>query len=255
MKHREHTRSEGGNTLLLEGTHAVEEALTSGRAGLLTEIYFRDGAHEARLEEVRKLAEQHRVPIRRLDAESFRRRFPDRHAQGITALLRGFPYADWLDAANVNGTILVLDHVQDPRNVGAILRSALAFNCAAVVMPKDRAAPITDVTIRASAGAAWHLPISRIANVAQSLSALRDGGRWIVGADARGKPLDEWQAPPGQALVLVVGEEGRGLHDLTRKRCDEILAIRHSPKLASLNVSVAAAIMLYELDRRTAGTG
>jgi 23S rRNA (guanosine2251-2'-O)-methyltransferase len=241
---------------VIEGPHAVEEALSSGRASLLNEIYLRDGAHEARLEDVRKLAEQHHVPIRRLDGESFRRRFPDRHAQGVTALLRGFPYADWHDAAAAaHGTILVLDHLQDPRNVGAILRSALAFNCSAVVLPKDRAAPITEVTIRASAGAAWRLPVCRVANIPQVLSALREYNRWIVGADPEGKAVDEWQAPRGQALALVVGEEGRGLHDLTRKRCDELLAIRHSPKLASLNVSVAAAIMLYELDRRATGTG
>lgn len=234
----------------LWGPHSIEQAIRSGRANI-REILVREGAREARTERLERLAVERSIPVRRVEAGAFRRMFPDRHAQGIVARADSFPYADlklYLGTAGPRDLVVLLDHIMDPGNLGAIIRSAFAFHCGAVILPKDRAAQVTETVVRASAGAVWNLPVIQVTNMAQAARALADHDYWIVGADVSGPALSEKPAFPRDRLALVLGEEGGGLSRLVERSCDETISISHDSRIDSLNVSVAAAIMLYEFD-------
>ncbi|MBF0189852.1 MAG: 23S rRNA (guanosine(2251)-2'-O)-methyltransferase RlmB [Magnetococcales bacterium] len=152
--------------------------------------------------------------------------------------------------------LLLLDGVEDPRNLGAILRSAEAFGVTAVVLPKDRSAPLSSVAVKASAGAAARVDTIRVTNLARAIQELQDRDVRVVGLDGDApNRLDggqeDWQGP----IALVLGGEGRGLRRLTRERCDAVLAIPMSGAVGSFNVATAAAIALYELRRRRRTAG
>ncbi len=146
--------------------------------------------------------------------------------------------------------LLALDGVEDPRNLGACLRTADAAGVDAVVVPKDRAAKLTATAIKAATGAAETVPLLRAPNLARMLAWLKDAGVWVVGADASAR-RSLYQAKLAAPVVLVLGGEGRGLRRLTRDTCDEIVSIPMAGAVASLNVSVATGIVLFELLRQT----
>jgi 23S rRNA (guanosine2251-2'-O)-methyltransferase len=144
---------------------------------------------------------------------------------------------------------VLLDGIEDPHNLGAILRTADAAGADGVVIPERRAAGVTPVVTKASAGASEHLPISKVTNIARTIEELKDKNIWVVG-------LDERAAQPYDALdydmdcAIVLGAEGKGLHDLVRRKCDFLVSIPMLGKVPSLNVSVAAAVLLYEVVRQ-----
>jgi len=179
--------------------------------------------------------------------------------QGVVAELRGFEYAelqDILDAAEASGRpalVVVLDGIQDPHNLGAIVRSAHALGAHGVVIAKDRAVPITGVVAKASAGAVEHCPIARVVNISRALEELKEAGLWTAAADPESKePL--WSAKLDGPLALVVGAEGAGVREGVLKHCDFRLGIPMAGQVGSLNASVSAAILLYEVARQR-GTG
>lgn len=179
--------------------------------------------------------------------------------QGVVAELRGFQYAelrDILDAAEASGRpalVVVLDGIQDPHNLGAIIRSAHALGAHGVVIGKDRAVPITGVVAKASAGAVEHCPIARVVNISRALEELKEAGLWTAAADPESRePL--WGARLDGPLALVVGAEGAGVREGVLKHCDFRLGIPMAGQVGSLNASVSAAILLYEVARqRSAG--
>jgi 23S rRNA (guanosine2251-2'-O)-methyltransferase len=179
--------------------------------------------------------------------------------QGVVAELRTFEYVqleDILEAAKGSGRpplVVVLDGIEDPQNLGAIIRSAHALGAHGVVIPKDRAAKVTGAVARASAGAVEHCPVARVVNLARALEDLKAAGLWIAAAVAEG-PESLPQARLDGPLALVIGSEGSGIREGVLKHCDHLLRIPMLGKVASLNASVAAAILLYEAQRqRTAG--
>ncbi len=235
---------------LLLGPHAILEAVRA-RPGAITLVLVATTAergHRASLDELRSRGVRIDArPAAELDALAD----GTRH-QGLLALAGEYPYASFDDVLALadDALIVALDEVTDPHNFGAIVRSAVAFGVDAVITLKDRAAPVTPVVVRASAGATEHARIVRVTNLARSLAALREEGRQIVGLDAEGA-VGVGELPPAErGRVLVVGSEGFGLRPLVRKQCDVLATIPMSGRIASLNASVAAGIALYATSRQ-----
>lgn len=175
--------------------------------------------------------------------------------QGVVAVLRAFQYAEVEDllevakAAGVPPLLVVLDGVQDPHNLGAIVRSAHALGAHGVVIPKDRAVAVTGVVAKASAGAIEHIAIARVTNLSRTLETLKQEGLWIAAADPEGSQT-LWQANLGGPMAIVIGAEGPGVRKGVLEHCDFRLQIPMVGKVASLNASVSAALLLAEIARQ-----
>ena len=170
--------------------------------------------------------------------------------QGVVALGAAKQYAG-LDELSASDLLVVLDGVEDPHNLGAIVRTAHAAGAGGVIIPERRAAGVTDVVAKAAAGALEHLPVTRVTNINRTLEELKQSGHWIYGLDERGaETYDrvEYSTP----TVIVLGGEGKGLHEQVRKHCDVVVRIPMAGRISSLNVSVAAGVVLFEWRRHRA---
>jgi 23S rRNA (guanosine2251-2'-O)-methyltransferase len=176
--------------------------------------------------------------------------------QGVVARVEPYPYADADELAEAPEPLLVcLDQVTDPRNLGAVARSAEGAGATGIVLPAHQSARVTPAVCRASAGAVEHVPIAVVPNLARYLTAVKGPALWVYGADSTA-PAPMWEADLTGGLALVFGAEGRGLRPLVRRTCDAAVAIPLAGQVESLNVSVAAAVLLYEARRqRTAAAG
>ena len=232
---------------LVAGPRAVVEALR-GRASDAIAVVYVDRADTKTLEEIERAAKQSRVRVEPRERAELDALAGELRHQGVLAIAGEYRYAEIEDvlAAAANPPLLVaLDQITDPHNLGAIVRSAVAFGADGIVTTKDRAAPVTPVVVRASAGATEHARIARVTNLARTLADLGDRGLELVGlageASERLRDL-----APHTGRVLVIGSEGRGLRRLVRERCDRLVRIDLAGPLGSLNASVAAGIALYE---------
>jgi 23S rRNA (guanosine2251-2'-O)-methyltransferase len=233
----------------LAGIHPVREALRAGRG--LDRILIARGAGGPRLQEIIDLARQQSVPVRFEPREALDRASNSAAHQGVLAFGAAERYAE-LDEIAVNAQLLVvLDGVEDPHNLGAIIRTAHAAGAAAVVVPDRRAAGLTETVAKAAAGALEHLPVVRVGNVNQTLETLKARGFWIYGLDERATHLYS-ETDYAKPTVIVLGGEGQGLHQLVKKHCDVLVRIPMAGAISSLNVSVAAGIVLFEWNRRSA---
>lgn len=205
---------------------------------------------DERLQEIVALAERRGSTVRRVAREELDDRAGPVNHQGVVAETGPYPYADSADLITRPGVIVALDHLQDPQNVGTLIRSALAFSAAGVLIPSDRAAEITAAVVNASAGATEHLPIARVTNLARELDLTKAAGRWAIGLDTGDASVSIAATRLPLPSVLVVGAEGPGLGRLVRERCDLIVAIPISTGIDSLNAATAASIALYELERQ-----
>jgi len=234
----------------LTGFHAVEEALAAGRA--LDRIVIARGRHGERVEAVVQLARSKSVPVRFEDRLQIDRLTGMRDHQGIAALAAAKPaleLEDLLAAKTPQGLLVLLDGIEDPHNLGAIVRTALAADANGVVIPERRAAGLTDTVERASAGALAHLPVARVKNLVRAMEEMKAAGYWLIGLDERAEKKYTEADFSGQ-VGIVLGGEGEGLHELTRKRCDFLVSIPTSGPVRSLNVSVAAGVVLFEVVRQ-----
>jgi 23S rRNA (guanosine2251-2'-O)-methyltransferase len=238
----------------LTGFHAVEEALAAGRA--LDRILIAKGRRGERVEAVVQLAKTKGVPVRFEDRIQIDRLVGTREHQGVAALGAAKPAVeldDLLAEKTPNGLLVLLDGVEDPHNLGAIVRTALAAGATGIVIPERRAAGLTDTVERASAGALAHLPIARVTNLVRAMEEMKEAGYWLVGLDERAdKSYSDVDLKDSVGIVL--GSEGEGLHELTRKRCDFLVSLPTVGPVKSLNVSVAAGVMLFEVVRQRANT-
>jgi len=231
---------------ILSGIHPVAEALRSQHP--MDRLLVAQGAGGPRLQELIDLARRAGVPVRFEPRSALDRMAGTTAHQGVIALGAARQYAD-LDVAAEAELVVVLDGVEDPHNLGAIIRTAHAAGAGAVVIPERRAASLTDVVAKAAAGALEHLPVVRVTNVNRTLEDLKKRGFWIYGLDERGdKNYDEVDYATPTAFVL--GGEGKGLHEQVRKHCDILVRIPMAGKISSLNVSVAAGVVLFEWKRR-----
>jgi 23S rRNA (guanosine2251-2'-O)-methyltransferase len=175
-----------------------------------------------------------------------------RDHQGVLAWVEPYRYADAHELARVERPLLIcLDQVSDPHNLGAVARTAEAAGATGIVVPAHGSARVTPAVARASAGAVEHLPVAVVTNLARYLSEVKSGDLWVVGA-AGDAPRSMWDADLSGGLALVFGAEGKGLRPLVRRTCDELVAIPLEGAVESLNVSVAAAILVYEAKRQRA---
>ena len=234
----------------LTGFHAVEEALAAERA--LDRIVIARGRHGERVEALVQLAKSRGVSVRFEDRSQVDRLAGTREHQGVAALAaakRAVALEDLLGAKDPSGLLILLDGIEDPHNLGAIVRTALAAGARAVLIPERRAAGLSDTVERASAGALAHLPIARVKNLVRAMEEIKRAGYWLVGLDERAEKnyADVDLSVP---IGIVLGREGEGLHELTRKRCDFLVSLPTEGPIRSLNVSVAAGIMLFEVVRQ-----
>lgn len=243
----------------LSGIHAVKEALEANRA--FDRIVIARGRQDTRIEEIVQLARQRNISVRFEDRGQLDRLADSKDHQGIVGLVAARAAAtldDILAAANAGaghgekGLIVLLDGVEDPHNLGAIIRTALAAGAHGVVIPERRAAGLTDTVARASAGAIAHLPVAKVTNLARTMEELKEVGYWLVGLDERADKTYT-QADYTSPMGIVLGGEGQGLHELTRKRCDFLVSLPTTGPVKSLNVSVAAGVVLFEVLRQRRG--
>jgi len=237
------------------GFHAVLARLRADPASV-TEIYLDEDRKDARAKDLVLVAEKAgvslmRVPTKRLDGF-----YGGGRHQGVVAMAFEKParesLEDLLDSLNETPLLLVLDGVTDPHNLGACLRVADAAGAHAVIAPKDRAAGISAAVSKVASGAAESVPYYMVTNLARTLDELKERNIWIVGADERAeKSLYESELP--EAVAWVLGAEGEGMRRLTRERCDVLVRIPMRGSVASLNVSVAGGVCLFESRRRRAG--
>jgi 23S rRNA (guanosine2251-2'-O)-methyltransferase len=227
---------------VLSGIHPVVEALRAKRP--LERILVARGLGGARVQEVIELARQTGTPVRFEERDALDRLASTRAHQGVVALGAAKKYAELEDVAPASALIVVLDGVEDPHNLGAIVRTAHAAGAGAVVIAERRAVGLTDTVAKAAAGALEYLPIVRAGNINQVLRSLKDMGYFVYGLDERGETTYDKVDWPDHAVV-VMGAEGKGLHDLVRRNCDALLRIPMAGKIASLNVSVATGIVLF----------
>jgi 23S rRNA (guanosine2251-2'-O)-methyltransferase len=231
---------------LLSGIHPVAEALRAGNP--LERVVIAQGAGGPRIQEIVDLARRAGVPVRFEPRAALERLAGSAAHQGVVALGAARKYAEIESVANAS-LLVVLDGVEDPHNLGAIVRTAHAAGAGAVIIPERRAASLTDVVAKAAAGALEHLPVVRVTNINRTLENLKEGGHWIYGLDERGTQAYD-QTEFSAKSVIVLGGEGKGLHDQVRKHCDVLVRIPMAGKISSLNVSVAAGVVLFEWRRR-----
>jgi 23S rRNA (guanosine2251-2'-O)-methyltransferase len=239
------------------GMHAVRAMLERHPERVLR-VRIAEQRGDAKVQTVLELAQRHHRPVERSDAHELKRLLGDVAHQGVAAEVAPLPPWSEDDLLEALATakaplVLVLDGVQDPHNLGACLRTADACGALAVVVPRDRAAQLTPAARKVAAGAAESTPVVAVTNLARTLKLLKEAGLWVVGADAGAAQLAREVDMKGP-LVLVLGAEGAGLRQLTRQNCDFMVRLPDLGAVESLNVSVAAGMLLYEALRQRTGT-
>jgi 23S rRNA (guanosine2251-2'-O)-methyltransferase len=240
------------------GIHPVSEALTAGEP-VSAIIVARHREDDPAVKTITDAARRRGVAVR-VEPESWFRRFGSARHQHVAAVLPEFSYADWADtcrtlAAKTDALIVAADHVEDPQNLGAIMRSAEAAGADALVIPDRRSAGVTAATRRAAAGAASHLAVARVPNLVRALEDLKEGGYWVTGLSTEARAVPYTTVDYLGKCALVVGGEGKGLSRLASERCDHLVKIPMRGKVASLNAAAACAVVIYEVVRQRAAAG
>jgi 23S rRNA (guanosine2251-2'-O)-methyltransferase len=238
---------------VLYGVHPVEEAIKAGRRRFDQVLVARERKDD-RLEQLVALCKQAGVRVRQESREQLTLMAQTAAHQGVVALVRGqefYTLEDLYEPERPGAArlLLALDGVEDPQNLGALLRVADGAGVDGVVLTERRAAPLSPVAVKASAGASEHMRIARVVNLVRSLEELKKQNIWVIGLDERGE-CDYDQFDLTGNCVLVLGREGAGLHDLVKKTCDHMVRIPMAGGVSSLNVSAAGAVVLYEAFRQ-----
>jgi len=234
------------------------EALRGSRRAF--ELFISRDVKDPRIEKLLKLAAEKDVAVRSRDKRDISRLCGTDHHQGVALRLEGFPYAELEDilaawrTSGGSGLVLVLDGVQDPHNLGALIRSAACAGANGVIIPRDRATRVTTTVEKCAAGAAEKIPVAQVTNLVQALDELKEAGFWVYGtADSVSVSLYE-QDLTGN-VVMVIGGEGEGVRPLVRKKCDFLVAIPLQGGVSSLNASVAGGVVLFEVVRQRLAAG
>ena len=233
----------------VEGRNAVIELLKSDRT--VNKIMVARGDRQGSINEILKLAIQNRIIVTEVDRNKLDTLSETKHHQGVIAFVAPIEYKDVdyiLNVAKERGEepfILIADEIEDPHNLGALIRSAEVAGCHGVIIPKRRAVAVTEVVSKVSVGATEYMPIARVNNINDTIRELKDKGVWIVGTDGSADTIYYKQDLTGP-IAIVVGSEGRGMNKLTMKNCDFLVKIPMMGKITSLNASVSGGIVLFE---------
>lgn len=236
------------------GRHAVSELLRTN-PGQVAQVFLSAG--DRGRQEIEDTCLRNRIPLTVVDPQEFTRRFKSPIRQSPVVRLKAdyayTPLEDLLDkmpaAADPPPVLLVLDHIQDPQNLGAIIRTAYCAGVGGLIIPRDRSCPISGVVRKAASGALEHLPISQVINLPRAIDQLKERGFWVVSLDADG-PRDLYRVDGTVPLAVVLGSEGKGVSPLVLKKSDWVAFIPMAGKLSSLNAAVAGAVALFEIQRQ-----
>ncbi|WP_088723886.1 23S rRNA (guanosine(2251)-2'-O)-methyltransferase RlmB [Streptococcus mutans] len=237
------------NIDIVYGVHAVTEAL---QANTGNKLYIQDDLRGKNVDKIKDLAAEKKVPISWIPKKTLSDMTGGAVHQGFVLRVSEFAYTE-LDTLLAkaeqedNPLILILDGLTDPHNFGSILRTADATNVTGIIIPKHRAVGVTPIVAKTSTGAVEHIPIARVTNLGQALDKLKAAGFWIFGTDMNGTPSTQWNT--SGKLALIIGNEGRGISHNIKKQVDEMVTIPMNGHVQSLNASVAAAILMYEVFR------
>jgi 23S rRNA (guanosine2251-2'-O)-methyltransferase len=237
---------------LIFGRQPVLEALKSRQQ--IERIVILHGTSGGHIDQAKQLARKLAIPVKEADKERFVELAGDQVTQGIVAIINSFHYAELeelLAVASERGEppfILVLDEIEDPHNLGALIRSAECAGIHGVIIPLHNAAQVNSTVVKTSAGATAHLPIARVTNIAHTLDELKKSGMWIVGTDVDAVTSYYEQDYSG-SLAIIIGNEGKGIRRLVKEKCDFLVKIPLHGKIDSLNASVAGALVMFEASR------
>jgi 23S rRNA (guanosine2251-2'-O)-methyltransferase len=233
------------------GVLPVLEALRAG-SRRIERVIIAEGARHERLSEVIEAARRAGISIRREPRAALNRLSANANHQGVLAVVSAASYADeeeLVAAINRNTIFVLLDGVEDPHNLGAVIRTAECAGASAIFIPERRAAHVTDAVVKTSAGAVEYLPVARVTNLASFVERLKRESVWVVGVEGSGE-MSYTDYDYSGAVALVFGSEGQGLHRLVRERCDAVVSIPMRGRINSLNVSVAVGVVLFEAARQ-----
>ncbi|MBK3332116.1 23S rRNA (guanosine(2251)-2'-O)-methyltransferase RlmB [Persephonella atlantica] len=230
------------------GRNPIIEALKAGKS--LEKILF---AHDSHLpKELIKLAEKHKVKVQKVPRKKVEEIAGTKKTQGVVALVSPIQYADENslieETVKKNGVLLIMDHITDPQNVGNMIRTAEVFGVDGIVIPRERSSPINEVVVKASTGAVFHIPITKVGSLRQFLEKFKKKGGWVVAVEKGGKHIHKLEFP--FPLAVVLGSEGKGVSKSVLDSADLIATIPMKGKITSLNVSSATAIALWEVAKQ-----
>lgn len=241
------------SNLCIYGKNPVKEKLQD-EPDAIEKIFVRHSINKGQVQEIFDLASSHKIPVVHVPGTKLYEMVGSVNDQGIVAMISAISYKnfrDWLTEVDdiQHPAVLLLDEIQDPHNLGAILRSAAAAGVHGVIVPKHRQAPVNATVFKTSAGTAGKIPIIRVGNLNQTIQKLKDAGFWIGGLDVSGEQTI-WNHPMDMPLAFVIGSEGEGISQKTLEHCDFVLNIPLENGVESLNASVSAALICYEWVRR-----
>ena len=233
----------------IEGRNAVTELLKSDKT--VNKLMIQKGERQGSINEIIKLAKNKKIIITEVDKYKLDQLSETKHHQGVIAFVSPIEYKELDDIfelakeRNEAPFILIADEIEDPHNLGALIRSAECAGCHGVIIPKRRAVAVTEVVAKTSVGATEYVPIVRVNNINETIRELKDRGVWIVGTDGSAKVTYYDQDMTG-SIAIIIGSEGRGMNKLTMENCDFLVKIPMMGKITSLNASVSGGIVLFE---------
>ena len=238
---------------IIAGRQPVIEALKAGTK--IERIVFLTGTQGRAIGDIKNLADQQGIPVAQMDKQRFRELADNATTQGVVAVVHTRALVGLENILNIprerdqQGFLLILDEIEDPQNLGALIRTAECAGVHGVIVPKHHSAPVTATVVKTSAGATEHMAIAEVTNLVSTIEELKKGGYWITGLDAGGDRLYVEPDYTG-AIAIVVGSEGKGIRRLVREHCDYLVKIPLYGKIASLNASVAGALVMFEVAKQ-----
>ncbi len=244
------------NDYMIEGRNPVLEVIESGRA--INKIMIADGQKEGSIKKIIAKAKEKGIVISYVDRQKINGLSQSDNHQGVIAFVAAYDYMplnEMLEGIKEKGEvpfIIVLDEINDPHNLGSIMRTADAVGAHGIVIPKRRAVGLTPVVAKTSAGAIEYVPVARVTNLSRAIDELKEHNIWVAGADMAGEQT-HFQADFKGGIALVMGNEGKGLSRLVKEKCDFLVNIPMIGRVSSLNASVAASVIMYEIFKQRQG--